>query len=640
MLPIRATVGPAKRSPKQAKMSNEPHTAKLLLIEDDNSTSRLLAELLASECYALDVAADGATGLRLGATGNYDAILLDWQLPDFEGPQLCRRLRSQGFDRPILLLTSRMASQDIAASLDAGADDYLSKSCEPVELKARLRALLRRGPIAPTESALEWGDLQLTPSAAAVTFRGCPIALTPKEFKLLELLLRNPKQVFDRATLVARLWPSDASPSKGTVNNLIKDLRRKLRAAGLPSNIVETVYGLGYRLRALPPPEKSASVEPVASGSSPSSNLPPNVARTIARYRDSLDVRLAIFEEVARALAAGNLDAALQQQAAREAHNLAGSLGVLGSSDGSAQAGALEDFLNAPNPTFEAYTRLLAGFRQCLPVARQKTSPAEDSTASVDRPLVLAIDDDCVVAERLQQGAAVWGMQIEVVATLAAARRKLRAGYQPDAVVLDLVFPEDAEGGLTLLQELQSLLPANTKIAIYSIRDDLSARVAAARLGSHVYSHKSISPSSVLEALNRTLAAAKTPIRGRVLVVDDDPAIADVIANLLAASDLAVAGLQRLAEFWEAIARIEPDLLILDLRLPEVDGLELCAVVRQDCRWGRLPILAISGRAGAAAAREALAAGADDFIPKSALANELAARVPRLIARACRNFSQ
>jgi diguanylate cyclase (GGDEF)-like protein len=220
---------------------------RLLLIEDNAQLAEQLAEALTSYRYTVDVAADGQEGWDLIQLVDYDLILLDIVLPKVDGIDVCRQLRAQGSTVPILLLTGRNTSEDKIFGLDAGADDYLTKPIGLGELNARIRALLRRGHTV-TPPVLEWGGLRLDPSNCKVTYENFALSLTPKEQSLLELFLRHSQQVHSRRAILEHLWSLEGDfPGEDTVKAHIKGLRHKLQAVGA-RNLVETVYGVGYRL--------------------------------------------------------------------------------------------------------------------------------------------------------------------------------------------------------------------------------------------------------------------------------------------------------------------------------------------------------------------------------------------------------
>jgi len=221
---------------------------KLLLVEDDERIAEALAEDLTDQHYAVDIAHDGEMGWELLEAFTYDLVLLDVMLPKMDGLTFCRQMRAQGMNIPVLMLTARDTTSNKVDGLDAGADDYVVKPCELEEISARIRALLRRGPIT-SSPILEWEELQLNPNTCEVFFGDELLALTPKEYSMLELFLRNQRRVFSRAQILEHLWAYEVLPEEDTVKAHIKGLRHKLKGAGAPSDLIQTVYGFGYRLK-------------------------------------------------------------------------------------------------------------------------------------------------------------------------------------------------------------------------------------------------------------------------------------------------------------------------------------------------------------------------------------------------------
>ena len=181
---------------------------------------------------------------------SYELILLDVTLPKLNGIQLCQRLRKAVIQTPVLMLTAMDSSSDKVLGLDAGADDYVVKPFDLAELTARIRALLRRGTVV-LPSVLEWGDLRLDPSSYEVNYGENLLHLTPKEYQLLELFIRKNQMVLSRSLILDNLWSFEEPPGEETVKVHIKDLRKKLRIACAPPDFIETVYGVGYRLKHL-----------------------------------------------------------------------------------------------------------------------------------------------------------------------------------------------------------------------------------------------------------------------------------------------------------------------------------------------------------------------------------------------------
>lgn len=221
---------------------------RLLLVDDDKRLNELLQEALANQNYDVDIATDGHEALDCIKAIDYDLLLLDVTLPKLDGINLCHQLRSQKYCMPILMLTARDTIHDQIAGLDAGADDYVSKPYKLQELLARIRALLRRGS-SSLPPVLDWEYLCLDLNTTKATYNEHTLKLTPKEYRLLELFLRHGSRVLSRTEIIENLWSTDESPEEDAVKALIKRLRQKLKKVGAPNDFIETVYGLGYRLK-------------------------------------------------------------------------------------------------------------------------------------------------------------------------------------------------------------------------------------------------------------------------------------------------------------------------------------------------------------------------------------------------------
>lgn len=221
---------------------------RLLLVEDDSRMAATAAQFLRNAGFAVDVAPDGATALREANVNPYDAVVLDLGLPDLDGLEVCKRLRARHPGLRVLMATARDAVEDRIAGLDGGADDYIVKPYALGELVARLRALLRR----PAESlggVLAVGDLRLDTAARAASRGVRAIALTTKEFAVLEVLMRRPGAVLTREHISEHAWDQNHDPLSNVIDVYIGRLRKKVDAPGEPP-MLETVRGAGYRLAA------------------------------------------------------------------------------------------------------------------------------------------------------------------------------------------------------------------------------------------------------------------------------------------------------------------------------------------------------------------------------------------------------
>jgi DNA-binding response OmpR family regulator len=221
---------------------------RILLVEDNRRLSNTIRLSLVDDGYAVDTAFDGNEGEELATLTPYDAIILDIMLPLKDGLAVCRDLRHQRNRTPILILTARDAVEDRVAGLDSGADDYLIKPFAMEELRARLRALLRRD--ADDKSGqVRLGDLILDPATHEVERAGQPIELTAKEYALLEYFMRNPNRLITREMAESHIWSYDFQNSSNVIDVYIRRLRRKIDDP-FDVKLIETVRGAGYRMRA------------------------------------------------------------------------------------------------------------------------------------------------------------------------------------------------------------------------------------------------------------------------------------------------------------------------------------------------------------------------------------------------------
>jgi two-component system response regulator MprA len=219
---------------------------RILVVDDERPVRDALERALRLEGYEVDLAADGQEALASLARRGVDAIVLDILMPVMDGLETCRALRRRDDRTPVLMLTARHEVSDRVAGLDAGADDYLVKPFALEELLARLRALLRR--TIGGDGALSFADLTLDPGTREVRRGDRAIELTRTEFLLLELFLRNPRQVLTRDVIFDRVWGYDFGPASNSLEVYVGYLRRKTEAAGEP-RLIHTVRGVGYALR-------------------------------------------------------------------------------------------------------------------------------------------------------------------------------------------------------------------------------------------------------------------------------------------------------------------------------------------------------------------------------------------------------
>jgi len=667
---------------------------KILLVEDDQTTAKILAQELTTHHYTVETAADGRMGLELVQAIHYDLLLLDIILPNLDGISLCRQLRSLGLQIPILLLSAKESITDRVRGLEAGADDYVTKPYELSELIARIQALLRRGN-STLKTVLTWEDIQLHPDACQVTYQGNLLHLTPKEYGILELFLRNPRRIFSRSAILDHIWPSGEFPQEDAVSTQIKGLRQKLKAAGIGTNLIDTVYGFGYRLKvpieisdppSLPPlarggrggysPESEIShpsslplpreggiekkldtenredcpfprrseneMEPIETLSHPvpvatadkqqaQAALQEVLQQVWGQFKQSFEAQMVVFDQAIAQLTKGTLNKELQFSVKIETHRLIGSLGSLGVPKGSEVARQIQQLLNL-EPAGKNQARQLEELviRLKQTVEDKPSTTATTPNFKIRSGRLLVVDDDVVLTEQIKLEASAWGFQVEVATDPTTAKRSILS-HLPDIIVLDLTFSHTQESGLALLAELAQQAP-HIPVLVLTATNELRDRVEVARLGGNIFLEKPISPEAIVKAATQELNRTQKP-EAKILIVDDDLYILAALYNLLTPWGFQVKTLADPQEFWQTLAAIVPDLLILDIEMPGFSGIELCQVVRSDPRWSDLPVLFLSGHQDPEIVHQVFAVGADDYVQKPIVGPELIARILNRLER-------
>ncbi len=598
---------------------------KILVVEDDLLVADALRQTLTSHNYAVEVASDGQTGLDFIEAFDYDLLLLDVLLPKRDGISICRQVRSQGHTMPILLLTSQNSNHDRAVGLDAGADDYAVKPFDPEELAARIRALLRRVNDR-AQPILVWEKLSLNPCNCEVTYQNQLLTLTPKEYALLELFLRHSRRVFSCGTILGHLWTYQDAPSEEAVRTHIKGLRHKLKRAGAPTDLVETVYGIGYRLK---PPLVSTQPAPDLG------NTQQLLTDIWHRHHHKMIDRVVSIEQFAIACQDLPLDPELRTQAWHSAHALAGGLGTFGLPVGSQIAKQLElllqgssditpmDILQLQGGIDELYRQIASKNSEIVPTP---STPELPIFSPIRLPHLLVITQSAELATDLQ-AAATNRLELELLDRLPPL-----LDPQPQSIILDLDGFDDAADGLVALAVLNRDYPTVPMLVLTTATDNLNLRIEVARRGARLLIPKPITAQGILRAVDRILPHSQ-PERARILIVDDDLALLDYLTVILAPLRLAVTTLSEPGKFWETLKNCVPDLLILDLDMPMHSGIELCQAVRTDPRWVNLPIMFLTAHTAEKAIDRVFAAGADDFATKPIVAEALVSRITHRLER-------
>ena len=356
------------------------------------------------------------------------------------------------------------------------------------------------------------------------------------------------------------------------------------------------------------------------------------MARLRERFIETTEKRISTLEAALSEALQGTLDAERQREAEREAHKLGGSLGTFGFAEGSRLALEMEALWAGPSLPSESQLRiseLLVALRREL-ANQPEVHAAPSPVPTAQAPRILIVDDDPLVAERLMVEARAREFRPVWAADLTTAREAV-AQERPEAVLVDLALTASSEDGRMLLAELSAHarpIPA----LVLSGKDGLLDRIDVARLGAARYLHKSLPAAAIFEAVREVVQRPRAEAL-RVLAVDDDPQVLAVLETLLTSQGLQTRVLSDPLRFWEVLEETQPDLIVLDVDMPYVSGMELCRVVRADARWSATPVLFLTARRDPEDVQRLFATGADDYILKPLLGPELLTRIRNRLER-------
>ncbi|MEO1183290.1 MAG: response regulator, partial [Cyanobacteria bacterium J06636_27] len=512
---------------------------KILLVNDDEQFTKELKANLKQHRYIVDSAVDGQEGWEFVEAQEYDLIVLDLMLPKLDGITFCSRLRAKGLQVLVMFLTRRAASQDKIKGLDAGADDYVVQPVPLLELTARIRALLRRKSTT-VSTILEWGNLCLEAKTGEVKYAGVLLNLTKKEYSLLELFMQDAQKIYSQSSILNQLWTfEDEPPTRDAIRTLIKRLRQKLKAAKAP-DLIETVFGVGYRLN--PAFQKSSSTD--------------NNSKLTKKLSES---------------------------------------------------------------STSSTSKNIQTTNQTTLFQNKQASVESDKTQT----RLLIVDEDKEFIDNLVELATTQGFQTAIAPNSKLAKDSIQR-IRPDVILLDISIGK-GENKFIFLEEISKQQPS-IPVLIFTKQELSADRVALARRKSQGFFHKPISSNRVLEIIAQTTKPAKK-IEAKVMLVDDDRMILRLVKTLLEPWGVKVNILSNSLQFWDELESVKPDLLILDVQMPNIDGIELCQLLRNDSRWAWLPIIFLTGQRDNETIQQVFSAGADDFINKPVVAPELITRI-------------
>ncbi|AKG20570.1 response regulator [Calothrix sp. 336/3] len=546
---------------------------KILVVEDDIQLLEILRTILLAKNYAVETATDGESARDLIATYDYDLILLDVVIPKLDGIHLCQFIRDRGLEVPILLLTGKDGSHDKAVGLNAGADDYVVKPFDEEELIARIHALLRRGRIS-TLPILEVGNLKLDPSNCEVKYAEKIVPLTPKEYGLLELFMRNKKQVFSCSMILEHLWSYDEIPGEEAVRTHIKGLRHKLKAVGAGSDLIETVYGIGYRLKKL-------SQEVVKN------HLPD-------KPKDNLD----------------------SQAFDNDLHDLDNTIEQKKYTDNSKNWDKFKDRVE---------TQVNIVMKAAIELRSAKAAIAIKNNGENHH-----LNPEIINFAR--QEIQTLGSLLETLGFAKATK----IVHKITTILKGKLNQKDIENFYNLMQALaveikQPPTKKSEELKILSITQ-LEAGIEETKLlNPHTTTEENREVSQLFSSnLENIIPTTREEI---ILAVDDDQKMLESLEVILLPGGFKIHTLNNPENFWDTLEATNPDLLILDVEISGLSGIELCTAVRNHPYWCDLPIIFLTVHNETNTINQVFAAGADDFVNKPIIASELITRISNRLQR-------
>ncbi|MGL6337790.1 MAG: response regulator, partial [Waterburya sp.] len=601
---------------------------RILVVDDDEILVEVLQRSLTSQHHIVEIAEDGQTGWEYFQTGEYELVLLDVNLPKLDGVSLCAKMRAEGYGTPILLMTAKNATQDRILGLDAGADDYLTKPLDLGELNARVRALSRRGEVSPN-TVLNVNGLILDPSTCQVSYQQKPIKLTAKEYNLLEIFLRNPARVFSRSQILDKLWTFDDPPLEESVKAHIKGLRRKLKQVGVV-DWIENVYGIGYRLNPQTAESRKTEQNGDQSVTTPvEQEFNQKLEQMWLKYQDKMIERMKVLQNAVSKLYHAHLSPELHNNAEKAAHKLAGVLGMFSRDTGTAIAREIETLLQENQvldlQQQQQFISLVADLDSLL--ALDETLKVEVNS---EIPQLLFITFDSQFSQELEQLGKIQGFGWQRVIDLAEAKAWLQTN-SPYMVVVDTDTVTNQQEYLSLITELTARTPAIPTLVLSQI-DSLTNRLQVTRAGASGFIVKPTTPTLIWQTINQLLQRQQSAIAS-ILIVDDDVVFLSAVRSLLEPWGIRVTTLETPVNFWSVLQATTPDLVILDIEMPEINGIELCQALRSDPNWQELPILFLTARQDVETIEQVFAVGGDDYISKPVVGAELIARINNRLDR-------
>ncbi|MEM9534651.1 MAG: response regulator [Cyanobacteria bacterium P01_E01_bin.45] len=632
---------------------------RILLVDDDRALSDALTASFRELHYTVDSVEDGEEAWSYGSTFDYDLVILDWMIPNVDGITLCRRFREHGSHVPILLMTARNSCTDKVVGLDSGADDYVIKPFDFEELLARIRALLRRN---SDRSALRLtcGKLELDPRSCEVSFDNKPLTLTATEYALLELFLRRKTHTFSIELIVDNLWPSDSYPAKATVRSHIRGLRNKLKKAGATSDVIQTVNGIGYRLQAKPKNLPVTRSTTIVQNTFEQQRERANMLVSVWQKHQSTHLNnLSIVEHFLNSPAMHSQEQANNCRAIL--HTLSGTLGTFGFTAASQLSAELEELWptisDEKDLLSDRYLTIIDAIKTELDMPIEQRACSENSANdsaddsaddSGGQHRLMIVGRQHALGQAIQASILSCTSRVEAISmsglgeverlfldqSISNVSLKRRRLHECTILILlpDIVEFEGRNPRISvpMLERLFELVP---NLKIFLIQSDTKDRQfrSQARL-TRVFTQCEVSD---LQALPERILQCFNIVEDdlTVLAIDDDPLFLKGLESILCPSGFNVVTVSDCVDFWSTLSTTNPSLLMLDIEMPYVNGIELCQTIRRHPQWLQLPVIFVSAYTDSDTQHTAFSVGADDYIAKPIEGDRLITRILNRLAR-------
>lgn len=624
---------------------------KIILVEDDPKFGKLIKDYLITESQTFNLVNTGINLHQKLEEESYDILILDVMLPEKNGIDICRELRRKNIEIPILFITALNNQMDKIKAFESGADDYLIKPFDFQELLARIKALVRREKKIKPNTNLTWGNLVMMLEEKKVTYEDKYLHLTPTEYKILEIFLTTPQKVFNIDDIIDKLWDIDTLPTYNTLRTHIKSLRKKLTNIGLTKDFIDTVYGMGYRLKPL---DNKTSKENNNKNLSLSINdLSPNSQdnnqNQLQLNKDEklqllikemwLENKESISEDCDKLLnyIQGKNDLSMDK-AISIAHNFVGFLGSIGYAESSDISRKIETILkeNYHNIKEEKnilkITNLIHQLEKSLfPEGKPKYQKQKQKLFSKEKIEILVIDENQKLANNLIMFIENPQVSLNFSHTITSAINYLKEKTF-DVVILETQWENLCDRENTILN-LLTTEKKDTKIIIYTKDDTLENRLYCSKYPISAFLSKNNSLEILWEniesALNQNNSNAIVNPLYNILIIDDDVRFTKLLKQKLIISELPL-NVNTICDsetFLDEIKKIKPQLIILDLQMPKINGLDICRIIKKDPLLQSIPVIFLTSNLDSEIIEQFLEAGADDFISKSKIDLELYPRI-------------